>query len=68
LGGGGLNFRLTTLLCKKIILAKTNDVKTGWSNSHKEQTNLAKFSKGGYGSKRALLPMMMICYTGWYSY
>jgi hypothetical protein len=33
------------LLCKKIIVAKSKEVKTG--------CNLAEYSKEGYGSKRA---------------
>jgi hypothetical protein len=50
-----LDARLTTLLCKNIIVAKSKEVKTGWSNSR----YLAEFSKEGYGSKRAVLPMKM---------
>jgi hypothetical protein len=49
---GGLNARLTTLLCKKIIVAKSKEVKT--------RSNLAELFKKGYGSKRTVLPMMMI--------
>jgi hypothetical protein len=36
---------------KKIIVAKSKEVKTG--------LNLTEYSKGSYGSKRALLPMMI---------
>jgi hypothetical protein len=42
------------LLCKKSIVAKSKQVKTGWS------TNLAESSKVSYGSKRAVSPLMMI--------
>jgi hypothetical protein len=38
--------------CKKIIIAKSKDVKTG--------SNLAGSSKEGYGSKRGVLSMMMM--------
>jgi hypothetical protein len=41
----GLDARLTTLLCKKSIVAKSKELKTG--------CNLAESSKDGYGSKRA---------------
>jgi hypothetical protein len=48
----GLAARLTTLLCKKkTIVAKSKEVKTGWSNSQ-EWTNLAESSNEGYGSKK----------------
>jgi hypothetical protein len=40
-----------TLLCKKIIVAKSKEVKTG--------SNVAEFSEG-YNSKRAVLPMTMM--------
>jgi hypothetical protein len=40
-----------TLLCKKIIVAKSKEVKSG--------CNLAEPSKKGYGSKRHVLPTMM---------
>jgi hypothetical protein len=43
-----------TLLCKKINVAKSREVKTG--------RNLAGSSKEGCGSKRAVLPMMMTIY------
>jgi hypothetical protein len=47
-----LDARLTTLLCKKtIIVTKSKEVKTGY--------NLAESSKGGYGSRKAVLPMNM---------
>jgi spore maturation protein SpmB len=47
-----LDARLTPLLCKKITVAKSRQVKTG--------SNLAESSKEGYGSKRAVLPMVMM--------
>jgi hypothetical protein len=47
-----LNARLTISLCKKNIAAKFKGVKTG--------SNPAESSKEGYGSKRAVLPMMMM--------
>jgi hypothetical protein len=43
------------LLCKNIIVAKSKEVKTG--------CNLAGSSKEGYGSKRAVLPTMMMMMT-----
>jgi hypothetical protein len=43
---------VTTLLYKKITVAKSKEMKT-WSN-------LAGSSKKGYGSKRAVLPIMMM--------
>jgi hypothetical protein len=45
-----LDARLTTLLCKKMITVKPKVVKTGWSYSQ-EWSNLAEFSKEGYGYK-----------------
>jgi hypothetical protein len=42
------------LLCKEIIVAKSKDVKTG--------SNMAEFSKEGYGSKNAVLPTMIMKY------
>jgi hypothetical protein len=39
-----------TLLSKTIIATKSKEVKTG--------SNLAEFSKEGYGSKRTVLPIM----------
>jgi hypothetical protein len=39
-----------TLLCKQITVAKSKEVKTGWSNSQ-EHTNLGEASEKGYGSK-----------------
>jgi purine nucleoside phosphorylase len=44
-------------LQKKIIVSKPKEVETGWHNSH-EWINLAESSKEGYGSKRAVLPMI----------
>jgi hypothetical protein len=50
-----LDARLTTFLCrKKITVVKSKEMKTEWS---KFNTNLAEFSKKGYGSKRAILPV-----------
>jgi hypothetical protein len=46
-----LEARLTTLLIKKIIVTNSKEVKTG--------CNLAESSKEGYGSKRAVLPMII---------
>jgi hypothetical protein len=51
-GEGGLDARLTTLLCKKKIVAKSKEVKSG--------CNLAESSKKGYGSKGAVSPMIMV--------
>jgi hypothetical protein len=48
----GLDARLTTLLCKKIIVTKSKEVKTG--------CNRAESSTEGCGSKRTVLPMMMM--------
>jgi hypothetical protein len=50
--GCGLDARLTTLLCKKNIVTKPKEMKAGW--------NLAKSSKEGDGSKRAVLQIMMM--------
>jgi hypothetical protein len=46
-----LDARLTILLCKQNV-AKLKEVETGCT--------LAESSEEGYGSKRAVLPMMMI--------
>jgi hypothetical protein len=54
-----LDARLTTLLCKKNIIAKSKEVKTEWTNSQ-EWTNLVNSSKEGYGSNRAILLVMMM--------
>jgi hypothetical protein len=43
--------KLTTLLGKKIIIKKYKEVNTG--------RNLAESSKEGYGTHRAVLPMML---------
>jgi hypothetical protein len=43
---------MTTLVCKRIVVAKSKELKTG--------CNLAECSKEGHGSKRAVLPMMMM--------
>jgi hypothetical protein len=37
----GLNTRLTTLLFKKIIVVKSKEVKTGWSNSYMGYASLS---------------------------
>jgi hypothetical protein len=50
-----LDARLTTSLFKKNIVAKSKEMKTGWSID-----NLAESTKESYGSKRAALPMMII--------
>jgi hypothetical protein len=42
---------MTTMLCKSIIVEKSKEVKTG--------SDLVKYSKEGYSSKRAVLPMMI---------
>jgi hypothetical protein len=47
-----LDARLTTLLCKRITVAKPKEVKTG--------SNLAESSKEDYGSTRAVLPMVVM--------
>jgi hypothetical protein len=50
--GLGLDARPTTLLCKRSIVAKSKEMKTG--------CNLADFSKQSYGSRNAVLPVMMM--------
>jgi hypothetical protein len=47
-----LNVRLTALVCKRIIVAKSKEVKTG--------SNLEESSKEGCGSEKVVFPMMMI--------
>jgi hypothetical protein len=47
-----LDARLTTLLCKKIIVAKSKEVKS--------RSNVAESSKEGYGSKSVVLLLLMI--------
>jgi hypothetical protein len=47
-----LDSRLTILLCKRITVAKSKEVKTGYRR--------AESSKEGCGSKRTGLPMMMV--------
>jgi hypothetical protein len=54
------NHKLTTLLCKKKTVAKSKEVKTRWSNSCQEWTNLAESSKEHHRSIRAVLPVMMM--------
>jgi hypothetical protein len=39
---GGLDTRLTSLLCKKIIVAKSKEEKTRWSNSRQIWQNLLR--------------------------
>jgi hypothetical protein len=48
---GGLDARPKTFLCKQINVAKTKEKPDGY---------LVGYSKEGYGSKRALLSMMMM--------
>jgi hypothetical protein len=48
----GMKILWVTLLCKTFIVARSKEGKTG--------CNLAESSKEGYGSKGALLPMVMI--------
>jgi hypothetical protein len=55
----GLDTMQMNLLCKKFTLAKSNEVETRWSDSQ-EWTNLAGSSKEGYGSERAVLPVMIM--------
>jgi hypothetical protein len=56
---GGLNARLTNLLCHKIIVAKSKEMKAGWSDSQ-EWTNLAGYSMKGYVTERAVQETIMI--------
>jgi hypothetical protein len=51
-GGWGLDLRLTILICKKVTVAKSEEMKT--------ECRLAESCKEGYGSKRDVLPMIMI--------
>jgi hypothetical protein len=48
----GFDERLTTLLCKNILLLNKNKLN--------RMINLAESSKEGYDSKRAVLPMMIM--------
>jgi hypothetical protein len=50
--GCGLDASLTTLLCKRITVVKSKEVKTGY--------NLAEASKEDCDSNKAALPMMMM--------
>jgi hypothetical protein len=43
---------MTTLLCEKIVVAKSKEMKPG--------SNLTESSEQGYGSKMAVSPMMMM--------
>jgi hypothetical protein len=47
-----LDARLTTLFGKRVIVVKSKEVETGCT--------LAEYSKEGYRSKRAVLPMLMM--------
>jgi hypothetical protein len=47
-----LGARLKTLLCKKVIVAESKEVKT--------ECNLEESSKEGCSSKRVIFPMMMM--------
>jgi hypothetical protein len=40
--GWGLAVRLTALLCKSIMVVKSKEVKTGWSNSQQSWQNLLR--------------------------
>jgi hypothetical protein len=44
-----------TFLCKRNIVAKSREVKTGWSNSCQEQINLAESSEECRGLERAVV-------------
>jgi hypothetical protein len=57
-----LEARLTTLLCKKIIVAKFKEVKTVDDVTH-EQTKPTESSKEGHGSRSSVLPVTMISLT-----
>jgi hypothetical protein len=48
---------LTTLFCKKITVTKPKEVE---NRMVQFKTSLAESSKEGYGSNRAVLPMMMM--------
>jgi hypothetical protein len=50
---------MMNLLCKRNIVVKSKEVDSGCSNPQ-QWTNLAEFSKKGYGSKRAVLSIMMM--------
>jgi hypothetical protein len=47
-----MDARLTIMLCEKFIVTKSEEAST--------QSNLVKFSREGYGSKRAALPVIII--------
>jgi hypothetical protein len=49
----GFDVKLTTLFCKKDIVAKSIEVKTGCSNSRNT-------SEGDYGSRMAVLPIIRL--------
>jgi hypothetical protein len=50
---------LTTLLCKKNTVAKSNEEEIGRSN-FQEWANLPESSKEGYGSQRTILSMIVV--------
>jgi hypothetical protein len=54
-----LDARLTIFLCKKTVVAKSKEVKAGWSDSQ-EWINLTESSKESQGAKRAILPVIMM--------
>jgi hypothetical protein len=53
----GLDAEVVILLCKKVIVAKSKEVKIG--------CNLAESYKEGYGSERAVLPTTMMMYESY---
>jgi hypothetical protein len=50
--GWGLDARLTTLLCKKVAVTKSKEVKTG--------CNLTESSKEGYGQKKGSFTIVVV--------
>jgi hypothetical protein len=54
-----LDARLTTLLCKIIVVAKSKEAKTGWSIAYQKQRSLAESCK----KKRAIFSVMMMIMT-----
>jgi hypothetical protein len=52
--------RLTTLLCKEIIVPISKEVKI--------ESNLAEYSKERYDSKSAAFPMIMMIVNQWVYY
>jgi hypothetical protein len=53
-----LDARLTALLCKKVIAAKSKEVKP-------DGIQIWQSSEEGYGSKRAFLPVMKMITIYW---